>query len=61
MSSIMRRRNRLMAWSVMNEVVETPQSQDRAPRPAIAFPVPPASTVLFRTGFGRGLEKLTEL
>jgi hypothetical protein len=23
--------------------------------------MPPASTVLFRTGFGRGLEKLTEL
>jgi hypothetical protein len=23
---------------VLNEVVETPQSQDRAPRPAIAFP-----------------------
>jgi hypothetical protein len=28
---------------VLNEVVETPQSQDRAPDPAIAFPVPPAA------------------
>jgi|GEM_PF-5246085 len=43
MSSIMRRRNGLIAWSVMGMVVETPQSQGRAPDPAIAFPVPPAA------------------
>jgi hypothetical protein len=35
---------------VLNEVVETPQSQDSAPRPAIAFPVPPAAALYRASG-----------
>jgi len=54
MSSIMRRRNGLMAGHGdapdLNEVVETPQSQDRAPRHAIAFSMPPALALYCASG-----------
>src|SRR6476619_448037 len=67
MSSIMRRRNGLMACSVigdapvLSEVVATPQSQDRTPRCAILLAASPAAGAYRASGLVHGLITLPAL